>query len=198
VVASNADSTLPSSCSLCTIHCQPSTVPGPGLQTGPVLRTGPELWNRPELWTGPVLRTLCSHTGHSVVPQQKNNSENKHASLLFPCAHSSLCLDCSYSAGPRVPTASCTVETVTASLKPQPPHGGESEAHGGHALSSSCHSSVRVHNSLPCEQEGLGRLAKMMSPACVSVQLAADPRLLLAHGSTSKKPGYGATHSGTP
>lgn len=155
-MVSNVGSKLPSSCSLFSIQHQSSTVPGP------------------------VLRTQCSHTGHSVVPQQKNNSKSKHASLLFPCAHSSLCLDESYSAGPRVPTASCTVETVTASLKSRPQHGGESEAHGGHALSSSCHSPIRVHSSLPCEQEGLGRLTNMMQPACVS---AADCRTQATPGS---------------
>lgn len=53
-VVSNADSVLPSSCSLCSIQCQPSTVPGPMLGTGPTLRTEPLLGPGPEDWTGAV------------------------------------------------------------------------------------------------------------------------------------------------
>lgn len=73
----------------------------------------------PPLCLDPVTGTPCSNTGHSVFLQQKD-SNREHARLPFPCAHSSLWEDGSNSSDPRVPTASCKVETVTASLNPTP------------------------------------------------------------------------------
>lgn len=44
----------------------------------------------------------------------------------------------------------------------------------------------------------MGRLMNMIPPAHITRRLAADPRLFLVHGSTSEKPGGGATHPAAP